>query len=255
MEQVSSYPDVASMRLNDGSVYPEATLYADGVTTVRESIERVFPRADESAQPLFEGAAMIFQVHPKYGKGTLLAEGPVQFMAPVVVENMDQVSLIASCGDLRFYLMPSDHCVRISPNTYLFMMAEDCLGLELKNPKEDTIQDFESFLNKHTNFLVEEDPNAVLTAQDFLNTPRDDVYPQDKTSQSIMKMTGWLCHSIVKTGHGTASTVRPKSRPHKNFPSLLVEVAIWIEDLTVRCLLVQYTAHEIGPQIRREEGC
>ncbi|KAJ8909214.1 hypothetical protein NDN08_005906 [Rhodosorus marinus] len=207
MAQVSSYPKIDSMQLNDRSVYPEATLYADGVTTVRESIERVFPRANESAKPLFEGNASIFQVHPRYGKGTLLAEGAVKFMSPVAGENMDQVSLIASCGDLRFYLKPFDHCVRISPNMYLFMMAEDCLGLELKNPKEDTVWNFESFLNKNTNFLVEEDPDAMLTAKDFLNIPRDDMYPQDKTSQSIMKMTGWLCHSIVKTGHGTASTV------------------------------------------------
>mmetsp|Transcript_18583 Transcript_18583/g.74688 ORF Transcript_18583/g.74688 Transcript_18583/m.74688 type:complete len:307 (+) Transcript_18583:412-1332(+) len=128
-------------------------------------------------------------------------------MSPVAGENMEQVSFIGSCGDLRFYLKPSDHCIRIAPNTYLFMVAEDCLGLELKNPKEDTIWNFESFLNKNTSFLVEEDPDAVLTAQDFLNIPRDDMYPQDKTSQSIMKMTGWLCHAIVKTGHGTASTV------------------------------------------------
>mmetsp|Transcript_18579 Transcript_18579/g.74660 ORF Transcript_18579/g.74660 Transcript_18579/m.74660 type:complete len:93 (+) Transcript_18579:412-690(+) len=58
-------------------------------------------------------------------------------MSPVAGENMEQVSFIGSCGDLRFYLKPSDHCIRIAPNTYLFMVAEDCLGLELKNPKED----------------------------------------------------------------------------------------------------------------------
>mmetsp|Transcript_8189 Transcript_8189/g.24641 ORF Transcript_8189/g.24641 Transcript_8189/m.24641 type:complete len:398 (+) Transcript_8189:139-1332(+) len=188
---------------------PQATEYSDGYVATREvgGEERIFPSPERTRTPLFTAAAKIFQVHPGYGKGSLLATGTLHVMTPQQTEGAEEVSLVGECGETRFFFKWTDTCIKIAPAEYMLMADTDCVGIELQSSSPEATSKFDHLLRDRCIFRVEEDPDATLVPSDFQGDARRSLYPEDPTSQTVAKMTGWLCHAIMKASTGTANSI------------------------------------------------
>lgn len=147
------------------------------------------------------------QVHPKKGRGEMLAEDVAWFLPVASNEATKEVSMIVKCGDVQFFTKWSDPCVKIAKQEYMFLLPADAIGIEIRDVAAEVVTQFDTMLAQKTEFSEDDDTDSLLREDEFSKEERKMLYPDDGTSQKIMEMTGWLTHRILKVSAATAEKV------------------------------------------------
>ncbi|KAA8492943.1 hypothetical protein FVE85_9215 [Porphyridium purpureum] len=171
---------------------------------------------------------VLLQVHPAYGKGSVIALGPMWVWRSTIGSTPEttETCLVIEIGDIRWFVLKQDRVVSLSPNELMFLLPNDALGLVMPafDPALDAIfKDHVTYSTDHSFRFEEvgggreeedrfsefsEEGQAVMHAAVLADAQTLTAENEDnKTAAKIIKFSAWLSTKILENADSTATKI------------------------------------------------